>query len=1036
MGRAGQRQERPGAWSGGGSGRLGLHLLLTVAIAACGGAEATSPRLGGAPPPAAASPSTDARAATAQKKGPSGDAPLTPSWLIPEVEDASSAAAVVGEPGARRLLGVLRVRVRPDGSVERAAELFPAGRVTVVVLPPHFDDRFLFVQSDADDTALWMAPRWLAPLRPLAAVDLGVSEVIPGFDRLYLRARSGRIFAVDPESGDIMPRGPLPRASKWGAMAFADGWRAVVDTGLRGALATYDAGASWHPVPLPDGAVVRAARVRDANPVVSTPSSGTYEVDAMGHVRRLDEGAGGGGSDADDAAPNGAAPPVPGTMDEHPLGRRPLRRIIEHGWPVTSRQAIVLYGGGLTRVMLPHGRVMAHRPRVLAEPDASCAGVPVGDGFGFVCGGTATTIYRYREPLTLEPVARFNRPRMVHAGGNGAFAVRGSCRDEDIEPNPELRTYCVVDREGRTREVAVRGDLGAERVVPLRDGRTVILTPPRLGEPGRVATIDGASIRSQTLRYAKAGAEDAVVVARRGLWLTSFAERSPGKLHGWVEAGGPVLGVEVDVATGTVRLGEVVDVEGPTFFGGHYALSLSEFESAKESVDGGFTWRDFQVPRLAETRDAVGEGRGCTIVGCIFPGWLRLGWGKAAAAEDLTVVAAPRTVAVPSVVRSRAVFDCDPVDDRFPGPDAANEARRVRRGRVTGNDGWAGLLGGAGPPLGRDDVGVQVQASGLGVYAWGPRGADWTTTGRWQIQFENPFVLGGSVRTAETRSPWPDADEAEFGLGRPRGGSRLRRWSALLDPGGNHGVATLCFGTECQLYRLGAGDPLTRLQTPTGRRVFRRPSGVVRVGDSLYLHEARGGALGPRIWRSRQGRLAPWAELRPGVNGGGRGRVAPRLVRRAFGAQLGVLVVEPADPADGHTVGRWLVFPVDAGDRTLAAPIDLGPVDLAGSPPRACADDEDGWLIRADDVPIRLRRTAGYVAGADLLLRVSGDRACAVAMVASTRNPLVRRAAPRRPRGTPRNGLTEGGSVPLIIQHDGRYVRYPYTCQARRPPSP
>ena len=47
-----------------------------------------------------------------------------------------------------------------------------------------------------------------------------------------------------------MPLGPLPSASSYGLLAFADGWRAVVDTDMRGPLATFDAGATWRSLPV------------------------------------------------------------------------------------------------------------------------------------------------------------------------------------------------------------------------------------------------------------------------------------------------------------------------------------------------------------------------------------------------------------------------------------------------------------------------------------------------------------------------------------------------------------------------------------------------------------------------------------------------------------------------------------------------------------------------------------------------------------------------------------------------------------------
>ena len=40
------------------------------------------------------------------------------------------------------------------------------------------------------------------------------------------------------------------------------------------------------------------------------------------------------------------------------------------------------------------------------------------------------------------------------------------------------QTYCIMRRSGLFEDFIVNGDVGTERVVPLADGRTTILSPP------------------------------------------------------------------------------------------------------------------------------------------------------------------------------------------------------------------------------------------------------------------------------------------------------------------------------------------------------------------------------------------------------------------------------------------------------------------------------------------------------------------------------------------------------------------------------
>lgn len=942
---------------------------------------------------------------------------INPSWLIPELERRSLHPWSDDQMQNRYLLGGLRVVVHEDGRVERASQRFPSGNVEAIDLPERFGGGFLFYQTDSRGTRTWRAKTWTSELEPKSFISPQAREIIPGFDRLYLRTSLGSILALDPQSGKPGPRGPLPPASSWGAMAFADGWRGVVDTELRGPLVTFDAGSTWLPLPV-DGRVSSAGVFR-GDPVVYT-SSGQYRVDARGQVHRLrlDEGK----NPVDDEGPD----PV-----SHPLGKRPLRRIIEHGWPIGPRKAMVLHRGNLLRVDLPTGVVEAQRPDVLDDEEASCTGTRVGAGFGFVCGveDGPTHIYRYRAPLGLEEVASFEEPRLVSSGGNGAFAVRGPCALQK-EEEAETRLYCIVARDGRRHEIAVRGELGAERVVALRSGEVVVLVPPRLDRPGRVTVIDGDELSSHELEYPKE-AEDAVAVARSGLWLEGFEERKKGRIGGWVEAGGPVVGVEIDLKTGRVELGKVHDQGGYVLTSGRFALAVTDVETARESIDGGRTWSELEMPRLVNWRSQDARARGCTPVGCALQGWLRVGWGEPAAEKDLQVVEPPASAVVANEFRRRPSFECRLVRS----PDTAT--RPVEQAGETPYTPWTAHHQTPAPRLAKGEVGVDRGSNygtttGAHVYVWGPKGADWTKTGSWLVRFDDPFSFEGVRSSGETRSPWADLDQAAAGIGARRH-SGYWRWETDLDPGGTSGFASLCMGSRCQFFSLAEGEPLVQMRSRRNTTLMRPgQQGVVRIGEVSYLLQQQSPGGDPVLWRGQMGQLEPVMQLQRLQSAGRRGTNAMGLVRRVFGNAVGILVQQPSDPASGHQVGRWLVYPVDPTQGTLGEPIDLGMTDLDGTAPPRCAPGDDGWLV-ATDLPLgfdmRLTNVSGYVSNVALRMRLDPGHRCLDAMSGQVSGSLIPAVGSSPQNG---NGTVEPSRVPLIVhQRYGNARRYELSCGPR-----
>src|SRR5690606_8900348 len=258
----------------------------------------------------------------------------------------------------------------------------------------------------------------------------------------------------------------------------------------------------------------------------------------------------------------------------------------------------------------------------------TCQGIRLGKGSGFVCAQErgATTIYAFEPPLALRAVMRFDEPRYVAASENGGIVVRGRCAGKADESSG---AYCVRSPDGALREIRVRGDIGVERVVALSDGRTAVIVPPRLGAPGLLTIVD-TSGRATGIKLKLPKAEPSMLaLLKKGLWLDGFVEHKPGELSGWVAAAGPFVGVRVKL-DGSVRVGKIENDIDRAMLSGRLALVLGRAGLASESTDGGFSWREVDLPaddaQSAKKSGPATEERGCSAVGCAYGSWLRVGW--------------------------------------------------------------------------------------------------------------------------------------------------------------------------------------------------------------------------------------------------------------------------------------------------------------------------------------------------------------------------------------------------------------------------
>ncbi|MBL8740927.1 MAG: hypothetical protein JNK04_07535, partial [Myxococcales bacterium] len=512
--------------------------------------------------------------------------------LMPDLESSRGVVLQTTE-GELSLYGRMRLRVSPLGVIERADDLLPVGRVVANVLPARLGGGYVFLAASGRGTELWRSNTWLGPLEPL--VSFGTTSdseepMVVGFDRLYLRMRTGNeIVAISPKDGTPRELGPLPVAPAHGDMVFLDAWRAVVDTDLAGTFATFDAGATWRKLAI-------GGRVRSIEPASTDPEdgdeaaintdTGSYRLSADGHLTFAP-----GAPQQRFATPPGEPQRGDGKRSAAgPLGRRPLRVAIERGYPDGADSALVLHDGALTRVSLSSGAILETVPHATPDEHAECFGIGLSsdgvvprDAIGFVCGASAgpTVIYQLERPLVLREVMRFATPRVVVESGQGAIVVRGPCND--AEPPKGARPFCVRFVDGSTREVRVRGDVGAERVVALRDKRVVILVPPRAGAQGQISILEGQTSKHIVLKMPDAGGPREL---ETGMWLEGVHQLGPDTLGAWIEAGGPTLGVHIKL-DGQVTVGDAVDEPGGVMVSGRFALAVGDRGRLLESVDTG-----------------------------------------------------------------------------------------------------------------------------------------------------------------------------------------------------------------------------------------------------------------------------------------------------------------------------------------------------------------------------------------------------------------------------------------------------------------
>ena len=853
--------------------------------------------------------------------------------------------SVVGEEkdGSQRIVSYgLRVLARPSGAIELSREYLPTARsVRSLELPARLGGGFLFYVQSSSTTLFFRARSFTGELEPFARLDFEAEQVIAGFDRLYVVAHHPeRIVALGAEAGTALSLGSLPASPSYGKMAFVDGWFGALSVPLRGALVSFDAGVSWHPLGLTPSSI----EAQDGALRLTSPE-GVLDLDSTGTFTRRDQPSGVVPENPVAQALRGGARASDPRAREH-LGSDALKLAVLRGFRAADGSLLVANAGQLQRISASDGKLLESDEH--AYPGGGeCNALNYGSNGGFVCneGPNQTALYAFEPPLHLRRVRSFVGARYVAASGNGALVIRGSC----AAAGPNLPgSYCIARKTGQFDEIRVRGDQGVERVVALADGRVAVIVPPRLGAAGFLSLIDAGG-REQRVAL-KLPTSGAVSLLEKGLWLDGFVEapksalatlattNESAVLTGWVVGSEPFAGVRVGL-DGNVALGHAENGIDRALLSANHALLVGRTGRTRETSDGGFEWSDVELPsEFDASRELRDDARlqGCSELGCAFAGFVRVGFRNNGPSPRLHIANLPEPTRMLQPGGSRWLLRCEPTGEASEAAlPAVSRARLGARSDDSLVPPWAPLGELPPPTLAAGETGYDVgptdsEGVPFRAYVWGERSADWARVGHLQLRLVDRFRLrGGVFQSAVTRSPWADATAAAEAFGFDTSGNPSS-WRAVLDP--NQRAAAVLASSRGLLDLLLFEEGKTVVRIPNAGRLgfnFGMLSSVAKLNAAWYLasfNENHGLVLS-QLAGGRVERLAEYPD--PGHD-----VASATLVHGVRGEELGLWV----------TGLGWYLYPIDPVSHALQAPLSLSPAELARMPP-PCVSDADGFLL-------------------------------------------------------------------------------------------
>ncbi len=964
-------------------------------------------------------PAEDAsRAALRVAVAPLADPTLKPARLVPlrPLDDEQTFGSESGG-GKRALVAGVRVVRLPNGGIKSATDPLPGTPIETVEIPERLGGGFLF----AIGPKIFRSEKWLAPLELLYAAPLQPTRIFVGLDRFYVRLTNAAYAAFDAHTGAPMDLGPWPTSPEVTRYVAADGWRAVAIADMRGALATVDAGAKWQPRNLP----MRPTELKlvgDAIVVTGTDGEGavqSYAVQPSGQVAHLQP------------EEHHAIKPKAAPIDmEHAASKNPVVQAVLDGFPLEGGAALVARDGELTRVRIADGEVLDKAPDAFPLKPARCHAISLSPpkspvAFGFVCGTPhgATEIYAYNARAgKLDTLRHFDAPRAVFSPANGTLVVEGAC-DADaiaVDVKKTEQAYCLMHRDRTFEDFVVNGDVGTERVVPLSDGRTAILSPPvsdlatarlTIFDGKRPTTIpivfDDVATKKTSAKARKKSDDDddddderaspdddaiTTAVLRSGTWLRGVEERTPGVLSVWVEHSGHYVGVEVNVGgpvsgVGHAKHGKYVAELGNAVVSGRYGLGWSASRQGYETIDGGMTWTALALPEPLEAAGPLSgaTSHGCGPLGCVLAGWIRIGWGVEEYASLDVTSHTPRAVDLraPESLALRCELDgklAAPSNDTA-GPAQNNGYygygyRRYGYGYGYGQQpvsiDWTPFFTIDAPKLATDDLGFsrpiddayeRADRNSQGrfslsriarLYAWGPKGLDWDTHGKFMVRFTSPFESSSSLHVTQTMpTPTFIAEGTNFIGG---GGIMHPIQNVAMVPGDDASHALLV--VHRTNYGAASSETVIVVEVEAERppmiahRLDGQPLGdvesAVRMAGHWYVATTEPETLSTTIWDLESGALREVVRI-PRVTTEGSAR-SIRLARRADNHMLAALL-EGVPTTEGAAIPShawWpqlYALPIDVDAGGVQDPERLGPVNGATKSTHVCGPEDGGWVV-------------------------------------------------------------------------------------------
>lgn len=597
---------------------------------------------------------------------------------------------------------------------------------------------------------------------------------------------------------------------------------------------------------------------------------------------------------------------------------------------------------------------------------------------------------------------------MVNDSGSGQLVIHGGCSEVG-----SALDYCVLRGDGSS--VELRASSERDRLAALADGRVLLLTPPQAQAPGQLTLWQAGAFERRALQLPRGDARQKSLL-ERGVWLDGLVETKPGVVSGWVVGAGPFAGFELS-QDGKLTLRRTQDNAAQALFAGRRALVLGDNGLATETTDGGIEWQPVELPAEIDLKGSRGAGvrQGCSAVGCSFGGFTRIGYFDGRAAHSLASPPAPSRVSFPGPGGSRWLLHCSPTGATSPAalpfrPPTPLTGRRLRR--ASGGPGdeielgpLSPFLEQAAPTLPENfegvDAGTEPYGIQLRVYAYGPRGGDWSKTGSLSITFADRFTTLGGVRsTAAARSPWPDGATAADALG-AEPSTNAAGLAAALDPGGLSGALLLSSRGTLDLFVFEAGRVPQHIPNVGRLGLMPRLAGVVRTKSGVYLGSYDESARSFRVYKLVGQDLQvvlETADIPPP-----RGPSA-ELVRSAAGDGLGIWV---------RSTG-WYIHPIDLETGEVDAPYVVTPAQLSRMP-EPCSPAGEGFLLASSVSPDPYADAAGMsLRGFEGRFRVSALGVCLDALAAQGEASAAKAAAGAgRAAGRPTVAVTLTERKPL-----------------------